>query len=100
MRRINYQRVGTPVLIVLGLLVTACGRSEARSANLPVTDLPSTTKAAIVTPDSNQLSTAAIAVPTIAVVATSRGPNLEATDPTTVKLDSGGLQLVEFFRFT
>lgn len=33
-------------------------------------------------------------------VATSRGPDLEATDPTTVRLDSGGLQLVEFFRFT
>jgi hypothetical protein len=33
-------------------------------------------------------------------VATSRGPDLEATDPTTVALASGGLQLVEFFRFT
>jgi hypothetical protein len=33
-------------------------------------------------------------------VATSRGPSLEATDPTTVRLDSGGLQLVEFFSFT
>jgi hypothetical protein len=33
-------------------------------------------------------------------VATSRGPNLEATDPTTVSLASGGVQLVEFFRFT
>jgi hypothetical protein len=33
-------------------------------------------------------------------VATSRGPNLEATDPRTVNLASGGLQLVEFFRFT
>ena len=30
----------------------------------------------------------------------SRGPDLEATDPTTVILESGGLQLVEFFRFT
>ena len=30
----------------------------------------------------------------------SRGPNLEATDPTTVVLASGDLQLVEFFRFT
>lgn len=30
----------------------------------------------------------------------SRGPNLEATDPTTVSLASGQLQLVEFFRFT
>jgi len=33
-------------------------------------------------------------------VATSRGPNLEATDPTTVSLNSGELQFVEFFRFT
>ena len=33
-------------------------------------------------------------------VATSRGPNLEATDPASVRLDSGGLQLLEFFRFT
>jgi len=32
--------------------------------------------------------------------ATSRGPNLEATDPTEVSLASGQLQLVEFFRFT
>ncbi|MFZ5858951.1 MAG: hypothetical protein ACOYZ6_19155 [Chloroflexota bacterium] len=33
-------------------------------------------------------------------VATSRGPDLHATDPSTVSLASGGLQLVEFFRFT
>ena len=33
-------------------------------------------------------------------VATSRGPNLEATDPTTVSLASGGVQFVEVFRFT
>lgn len=33
-------------------------------------------------------------------VATSRGPDLHATDPSTVRLASGGLQLVEFFRFT
>lgn len=33
-------------------------------------------------------------------VATSRGPDLHATDPATVSLASGDLQLVEFFRFT
>ena len=33
-------------------------------------------------------------------VATSRGPNLEATDPLTVSLASEQLQFVEFFRFT
>ena len=29
-----------------------------------------------------------------------RGPDLEATDPATVSLAVGDLQLVEFFRFT
>ncbi len=38
--------------------------------------------------------------PAPVAVATSRGPNLEATDPATVELASGGLQLIEFFRFT
>ena len=38
--------------------------------------------------------------PTTLPVATSRGPALEATDPTTVSLASGGLHFVEFFRFT
>lgn len=37
--------------------------------------------------------------PTPFPIATSRGPHLEATDPATVKLASGGLQLVEFFEF-
>jgi hypothetical protein len=38
--------------------------------------------------------------PAAAAAATSRGPDLEATDPQGVKLDAGSLQLVEFFRFT
>jgi len=32
-------------------------------------------------------------------VATPRGDRLEATDPSTVTLASGGLQLIEFFAF-
>lgn len=36
----------------------------------------------------------------VQAIATSRGDDLEATDPTTVNLASGQLQLVEFFRFT
>jgi hypothetical protein len=36
----------------------------------------------------------------VQAVATSRGPNLQATDPSTVNLAAGQLQLVEFFRFT
>lgn len=38
--------------------------------------------------------------PTPYPVATSRGPNLEATDPSTVNLASGQIQFIEFFRFT
>ena len=33
-------------------------------------------------------------------IATSRGSELHATDPTTVSLASGQIQFVEFFRFT
>lgn len=36
---------------------------------------------------------------TPAPLATSRGPDLEATDPSTVSLASGGLQFVEVFHF-
>jgi hypothetical protein len=38
--------------------------------------------------------------PTPFPVATSRGPNLEATDPSTVSLASGQVHFIEFFRFT
>jgi hypothetical protein len=36
----------------------------------------------------------------VQAIPTSRGPKLEATDPATVNLASGQVQLVEFFRFT
>jgi hypothetical protein len=48
--------------------------------------------------DEGSLNSATPA-PTVQAVATSRGPNLEATDPKTVSMASGGLQLVEFFEF-
>jgi hypothetical protein len=38
--------------------------------------------------------------PTAALAATPRGPELGATNPEGVRLDVGGLQMVEFFRFT
>jgi hypothetical protein len=39
-------------------------------------------------------------IPAVIPIATSRGDELHATDPSTVSLASGQLQLVEFFRFT
>jgi hypothetical protein len=52
-------------------------------------------------PPSAQATTAPsqVLVPTPIPVVTSRGPNLEASDPSTVSMVSGGLQFVEFFEF-
>ena len=83
--------------ILLVLLLSACSGAAATS--------PTSTELAIV----SQASSATIAHPTVSAistatqvqaVATSRGPNLEATDPLTVSLASGQPLLVEFFRFT
>ena len=61
------------------------------SSATPLVDIPSATLEAI--------STESLA-PTALPIATSRGPELHATDPTTVSLAAGQLQFVEFFRFT
>ena len=49
--------------------------------------------------DVGAASTEEVAVAPLPV-ATSRGDGLHATDPSPVNLASGGLQFVEFFRFT
>jgi uncharacterized lipoprotein YbaY len=73
-------------LALVAVLLAACApqaiQSPAPAANPPqATEAPAQTQAP-------------------AAVATSRGDKLEATDPATVALASGGIQLVEFFRFT
>jgi hypothetical protein len=92
------------ILSFLILISAACAPgSAATNPPVPATELP-----------GEVLSTATLAAPTLepatqaapdeeataAPVATSRGPDLHATDPTTVSLASGGIQFVEFFRFT
>ena len=57
-------------------------------------------QAATSAPESVTQPQATNEAPVVAAAPTSRGPNLEATDPATVSLASGQLQLVEFFRFT
>jgi len=91
------------------ILLTAIGLSSCASAVtsppaapadtlIPATAAPANTSAPEATASPQEVA------PTqpveVQVVATSRGPNLEATDPSTVSLASGQLQLVEFFRFT
>ena len=72
----------------------------APQASVPTeTSVPQPTAA-----DSSPSAEATVAEPTqtveVQAVPTSRGPNLESTDPSIVLLASGQLQLVEFFRFT
>ena len=89
---------------ILGLIAVIAVSSCAPAVASPPpaqTDLP---VPATTAPEASPTPEATMPAPTQAVevqaVATSRGPNLEATDPTTVNLASGQLQLVEFFRFT
>jgi hypothetical protein len=92
------------VISLLVILLVACA-PEGAATNPPaaITELPTI---AILTPTlAAPTLEPATPVPSIEEatalpVATSRGPDLHATDPTTVSLASGGLQFVEFFRST
>ena len=90
-----------PPFILLTILLAACAPapvltdSSATATPASTVVQPTPTLAA----PTVELSTE-VTAPTALPVATSRGPHLEATDPTTVSLASGGLQFVEFFRFT
>ena len=89
-------------LVLLTVFLAACAAGtptvvpEAPQAAQPSATLPPATDSSAQATTAPTEGLAATAVP----VATSRGPDLHATDPSTVKLASGGLQLVEFFRFT
>ena len=96
-----------PSLFLIAVLIGACApaststSSPAAATHPPIQ--PGLTRAAptleIATQPPLDTPTEA-SVPTLLPVATSRGPDLEATDPTTVSLASGQVQFVEFFRFT
>lgn len=97
-------------LILLAVLLASCAPAAAPTESLvqpaaPVAIEPTATPLTMTEPTAGAptnvaAQTTEAAAPTPFPVATSRGPNLEATDPTTVNMASGGLQFVEFFRFT
>ena len=91
-----------PRLVLLAVLLAACAPQAATGS--PAQPIASATVLpAIPTLDTSVEPTAGPTqdlAPTTLPVATSRGPNLEATDPLTVSLASGQIQFVEFFRFT
>lgn len=94
-------------LILLTVILTSCASEAATSTSAPVVIQPSATfpppeptlDQGQPMPGLTEASTKAAAPPPLPV-ATSRGPDLHATDPTTVNLASGQIQFVEFFRFT
>ena len=90
--------------LVVVLLAVSCApaapvstEAVAPETAVPVEQAPATEAAALPTEAAADPATE---VPAVQAVATSRGPDLHATDPATVSLASGQLQLVEFFRFT
>lgn len=95
----------TPTFSLLLLLVVSCAPQATQPvAAPPVAELPSATPVQPVESAGGEATQppAALEAPTLAPppIATSRGPDLHATDPTTVNLASGQYQFVEFFRFT
>ena len=96
-----------PSLILLGVLLASCApaTTPVASETEPVSTLPlvvesTSTLAAPLETTTEVIAPTEAAALTVLPVATSRGPELEATDPTTVNLASGQVQFVEFFRFT
>ena len=91
-------------LSLLAVLLASCAPAAATSESspepsaLPAVVAPSATPVA--EPSAVESAPTEALAPMPLPVATSRGPDLEATDPGTVSLASGELQFVEFFRFT
>lgn len=89
---------------LLLLLVVSCAPQATQPAAVPpVAALPSATPVQPIEIQGEATQPPPVVeAPTLAPppIATSRGPDLHATDPTTVSLASGQYQLVEFFRFT
>ena len=87
--------------LVIALLAISCAPAAPTETAPPeqatLVDSAPVTEAAVPVVEPTAV---AVTDPTELPPFTPRGDSLEATDPATVSLASGGLQLVEFFRFT
>ncbi len=90
--------------LVVALLAIACApaaSTESAPAAEPPVSVDSAPATEAAAPESEPTAIALTDAPVIELPSyLPRGDDLEATDPATVALASGGLQLVEFFRFT
>lgn len=85
--------------LLIALAAVSCAPTAVTESATPVESVPAT-EAIVSTNEAATSITLTEEVPVVQPVATSRGADLHATDPTTVSLASGQFQLVEFFRFT
>lgn len=86
--------------LVAVLLAVSCAPAPSTEAVDSITADQTSATATVVPATEAVTESATDASPVVEAIATSRGPDLHATDPATVSLASGQLQLVEFFRFT
>ena len=96
-----------PLLNLLAVFLAACASaSTPTNPTTAATQQPVEPSATLAAPTLEPATQPAVDAPTEASaptplpIATSRGPDLHATDPATVSLASGQVQFVEFFRFT
>ena len=97
----NYRiHIMFPLLLIL--IVSACGPSPQQAVPTVTATLPAANKemTEVTNEPAAEANSEGTSQPAQVAMPTSRGPNLIATDPSTVKLAAGQLQLVEFFRFT
>jgi len=96
-----------PILSLLAVLLAACASASSGTNPPPAaTQPPVQPSLTLAAPTLDPATQPPLDSPTEASAstplpaATSRGPDLHATDPSTVNLGSGQVQFVEFFRFT
>lgn len=88
--------------LVIALLAVSCAPAaptESAPLEEPASSVDSAPATEAAAPESEPTAIV-LADPTELPPFVPHGDQLVATDPTTVSLASGGLQLVEFFRFT
>ena len=94
-----------PTLVLLAVLLAACASQAVTEAPAQTTEAaiivqPSATLMVDIPSSTPEMAPTEVLAPTALPIATSRGPALHATDPSTVSLAAGQIQFVEFFRFT
>lgn len=89
--------------LVLALLAVSCAPAAPAETAPPETSAPAEDQPAVPeSPAQTEAPAAQTEAPAVVDLPpfVPHGDQLVATDPTTVSLASGGLQLIEFFRFT